>query len=394
MFVEDPPTSESFSGPSSRPAPARPRERSRREPERVDERLQRGLDVAIEQTADAVVLLDRRGRVRHANPAYLAWSRMGRDEVVGRPVWRLPGRPVDREDLVGGRRRLAAGEVWSREVRCFTRDVRRGSRSSLRWAHLTVSPVRDEDGTVVGHVAIGRDVTERRRLEAIAEAQNFQETLGFAFQGLRHELGNPVNSLKSALQFVTGNVGRMPEEKLRSYLKAMSGEVARMEYLLRSLRTFGLFQSVELEVLQLGPFFGKSCAHFREQGLENEARCSFEIEPGAERVLADPHALSQILLNLATNAVQAMRGRPDPSLSVTARPAGRRVEILVRDTGPGVSAEIGDSVFEPFFTTRSAGTGLGLTICRRLATLLGGNLELGNWARGAVARLTLEKPEV
>ncbi len=354
-----------------------------------DNRQQRALEQAIGQLDDGVVLFGRDARVRYVNEAYLRWRGSSAEEVVGAPAWTLPGAPERRNELRWARKRLGLGHAWQREY-----AVRRLSDSGeRRFLSVAVSPIRNTEGDVAEYLAIIRDVTELRRLKSIAEAHNFHDHLGVIFSGIRHELGNPINSIKTALQVVVGGIDTMPKEKLRDYLERMGEEIGRVESLLRSLRSYSLYDEPRLESIDLRMFLSRfrqlAQADFELRGMQVEVM----IDADADTVWADPQALHQVLLNLIGNATAALEGQEEAKAEILAGRRGDYCSLIVRDNGPGIPAAHLPHVFKPFYTTRSGGTGLGLPISRHLLSLMRGSIELSSSPLGTEARILLDRQE-
>ena len=116
------------------------------------------------------------------------------------------------------------------------------------------------------------------------------------------------------------------------------------------------------------------------------------LQQASPRVLADPVALEQVIHNLLTNALQALDKVPAPERQLTLQLGmdGQRGTLQVSDSGPGMADDVLQRIFEPFFSTREGGLGLGLSLCETLASSMGGSLTAGhNTPRGAVFRLSL-----
>ncbi len=347
---------------------------------------QRALEQAVSQSADAILLFGRDGRVRYCNASYKEWSGLREEMVIGTKAWHLPGAPPLRKDLHWARKRLQAGEDWQREY-----SLPRGSNEVGRFVFVTISPVRDAEGDVAEYVAVGRDITTRRRLETIAEAHNFHDNLGVVFSGIRHELGNPINSVKSALSLIQGSFETMGKEKLRIYLGQMGEEIARVEFLLRSLRSYSLYDNPRPEELDLSLFLERF-QRLAERDMDRQGvDFRIHLSPGLDTAWGDPQALHQVLFNLIGNASSAVAQREDGKVTIWASQANEHVSLVVQDNGPGIPGDHLPHVFKPFYTTRPGGTGLGLAISRHLLSLMRGSIELESSARGTLVRILLDR---
>lgn len=228
-----------------------------------------------------------------------------------------------------------------------------------------------------GHYClILRDVTEKTRLESIAQAVNTMDNIGFIFSGIRHEIGNPLNSIKMTISVLRKNLDSFSREALGEYIERTYAEVLRMEYLLKSLRNFSLFEKLDIGCHELGAFLDKFFAlvedDFARQGIQLERNAL----PDAVWIHFDPRALHQALLNLLTNAADALSGRPWPRITITLRCADKLVLLSVEDNGCGMSTEQQKILFQPFCTTKVKGNGLGLVITQKLLAKMNATLDI------------------
>lgn len=239
--------------------------------------------------------------------------------------------------------------------------------------------------------ALLQDITEKARLEAIAEAVEMMNNIGFVFTALRHELGNPVNSLKAALSVLSANLDRHSRESIAEYIERMRYEVGRVEHLLRSMKSFSMYERHEARPVDMLTFL----TSFVRLVSEGAASCGVEVIAHCPEGLCahcDPRALQQVMLNLFANAVDAVKGRDAPEVHIEAAAQGDLVAIRVRDNGQGLTREQMRDLFRPFFTSKEQGTGLGLVISRKLLARMEGTITLeSEEGHGATAVLTLRR---
>lgn len=235
-----------------------------------------------------------------------------------------------------------------------------------------------------------RDVTESARLESIARAVNVMDNAGSIFAAVRHELGNPLNSIKTILAVLAANLERHSARTIGDHIARCLSEIGRMETLLRSLKSFSLYERPALEVVALEPFLDGFLRLVSQQLETRGIRVETRIAPDAAALWTDPRALSQVLLNLAINAMDALLGRPAPELVIASRRSGAHVVLTVADNGAGIPAEQLCRLFRPFHSTKPHGTGLGLVIAQKLLAHMGGRIALESEAgTGTVVTLTL-----
>lgn len=237
-----------------------------------------------------------------------------------------------------------------------------------------------------------RDVTARARLESIAQAVNTTNNLGFVVAGLRHELGNPLNALKMTLSVLHKNLDTFPAALQREYVERSLGEVARIELLLKSLKSFNLYETCDMVEHDLGELLRRFALLVTSDLKGRGIRLEVEPVPPGCRVRVDQRALQQALLNLLANAADALEGRPDPLIVLSVRRAQGIVRLSVRDNGCGIAPEQMEGLFRPFCTTKPHGNGLGLVITRDLLARMSGEIEVES-QQGEGTTFTILLPE-
>ena len=242
-------------------------------------------------------------------------------------------------------------------------------------------------------VILLRDITQRKRLEGIAEAANLMENIGYIFAGIRHELGNPVNSLKMTLSVLRRQLGDLQPGAVVEYTERAIAELTRIECLLASLRSFTMYESVDTAPIQLLPSLHRFLDMAKKDLGTRGVRVSLEASDDDLWILANERALQQVLLNLLTNSLDALAGFESPRIDIVARLRGDSlVELSFRDNGAGMGARELNDAFKPFFTSKASGTGLGLAIVRRMLSAMGGQIVLSSQpGAGTEATVTLPR---
>lgn len=234
------------------------------------------------------------------------------------------------------------------------------------------------------------DITERRQMEAVIEAANLTKNLGYVFSGIRHEIGNPVNSIKMALSVLRKNLDEYDRDTVALFLDRSLQEVTRLEYLLRALKNYSLFERPLLEPLPIAAFLKDFLALARKDLEAKQIRLNAILPDESLRVFADGRALHHVMLNLITNAADALGNCANPQIIVSARPAEKNVEIKVDDNGCGIASGERQHLFQPFFTSKPGGTGLGLVIVKKMLLAMNGRIDLESYAgMGTTATITL-----
>lgn len=221
------------------------------------------------------------------------------------------------------------------------------------------------------------------------------QTLGVLAAGLAHEVKNPLSTMSVNLQLLAEEFAspKSPvEERTLKRARLLLGEVKRLDGIvndfLKLARGYEITPaSVDLELLvtELLGFVEPE-----NQRLGVSTRVSFD--PAARLVVADPKFLRLALMNLVVNAQHAM-AESGGELLLETRPREGEVELRITDTGPGMAAEVVDRIWQPFYSTKEGGTGLGLPTTRRIVEELGGDIRVVS-EPGRGTRFTLRLPAV
>jgi signal transduction histidine kinase len=230
---------------------------------------------------------------------------------------------------------------------------------------------RLEDEVRARTAELEREQDERRELDRQMFQMEKLATLGELTMGIAHEIGNPLAGMKAvtqALQYEEDLPAGVAEA-----LKRLEAETDRLGDFLRSFHGFAAPQATRPERVSLADAVADVMFWLRKEARSLAIEIAVDVPPDLA-VLADPHQIKQVLLNLAMNAVHAMP--KGGQLTIAASAVGDQAEITVRDTGSGIAPELLTRIFDPFFTTRADGTGLGLSIVRKIAQAHGATLSV------------------
>ncbi len=346
------------------------------------------LSEAIEQSPVGVLITDARNRILFANARLLAMSGHTAEELAGREPETLqaPGNPADLSaDLA---RALHSGHTWQGEL-LFRR--RSGEEYSVR---ASVAPVFDKEGRVRNYLAIYEDVTaaraeqnQRRQLEAqLFQAQKL-ETIGTLAGGIAHDFNNILTGILGFTEIASLSLSE--DHPAHSDLEEVRKAGMRAKDLVAQILTFARQKNAQQVPLELSDAVTEALKLVRAS-TPSTIEIERDLHPG--RVRADPTAIHQIVLNLCTNAVHAMRGKVG-KLTVRVAPVdtaatledtspklkpGSYLRLAIADTGHGMDEATLKRLFEPFFTTKKAGegTGLGLALVRGIINAHSGALRI------------------
>ena len=366
--------------------------------ERKSAESERGrLAVAVEQSAEAVLISDLNGTITYVNPAFERITGYQAAEVIGLNPRILKS---GRHDLAFYERmwsRLRSGEPWTGRITNRRKD------GVLYEAEQTTSPIRDSKGGVVGYLTVSQDVTRSIQMENELRQAQKMDSIGRLAGGIAHDFNNLLTGILGFAKVVMEDLG--PQHPSRSDLEEILRAGERAAKLTRQLLAFGHKQVLQIQPLNLNAVVASMDNMLRRTMGENIELVT-EMAENLRSVEADAGLIEQIIMNLAVNARDAMpRGGQFTLRTATAvveEGAARRhpeakpghyVVLAVKDNGEGMTDLVKQQAFEPFFTTKERGRGLGLSTVYGIVRQFGGFVELDS-APGKGTELRLFFPTV
>lgn len=328
------------------------------------------LYTAIEQAADSILITDLYGVIEYVNASFEKTSGWRRAESVGRKVSDIKVGLDEYENTEEIFSALLGGKVWRKTYKALRRN------GDVFDEEATISLVRDAGGNPLNYVFVCRDVTETRRLESIAEAVNMMDNVGYIFSGIRHELGNPINSVKTALTVLKQNLGKWQNEQIDVYIGRCLTETARVEYLLRTLKTFSMHENPQMQPVSLADYMKKIVTLISDDFEQRNIRITLSGNEDIGEALCDPRALHQVMLNLLTNSADSFEDDREAEITISLSRENKRIYVSVTDNGAGISDSQKKNLFKPFYTSKPEGNGLGLVIVRSMLGKMNGTISI------------------
>jgi len=357
-------------------------------------RQRRLLEDTFNSLVDLVAVMDKELRIVQTNDAFAARVGLKRADLMRRPLKVLVG--ADTFAYVD------AADTWQGIVPAVQRRV---DDSELDGTFLlTATPLTSEDGRTLGRVLVARDITRQTRLEveraALRERLSQSEklaSLGQFVAGIAHEMNNPLQGVMGHLELLI----EMTEaaKPVRKELKQIFQEADRAAKIVRNLLVFTGSHRIARQKTRVDRILSRALASRKAHLAAANIKVVRKQEEKLPLVLCDPAHLQQAFLNVLINAEHAIAdgggegGRIE--ITIATKNPGKRVVVTMRDSGPGIPADVMPKIFDPFFTTKEVGqgTGLGLAITYGIVQEHGGTITASNAEDGG-AVFQIELPSV
>jgi len=241
---------------------------------------------------------------------------------------------------------------------------------------LNTSFLADESGEITGVVAVIRDVTEIKDLNEEVARHKRLAALGKLSAGIAHEIRNPLSSIRGLAQFVYNSFSKTDERK--EDLNTIIQEVDRLNKLVVQVLDFAKLQKPNLTRFSLNDLIGKITELFKLEIKDKQVKFNSELSPDISKIQADEDQVRQILMNVIINAIQAIPKKGEIKIKTEkaifkGEPA---IKLIIEDSGIGIPEKDFTQIFDPFFSTKDKGSGLGLSIVYKLIEAHQGEIKV------------------
>ena len=248
-----------------------------------------------------------------------------------------------------------------------------------KYLEVRAMPRFGNNNEIIGIIHVIRDITERKKVEEALQRAEQMKMVGEWATGLVHEIKNPLAGIKGSVEVLASDANMAEED--RSIVTQAVEEIKRIEILLKSLLNFAKPPKPQLTLVDINEILDKSIVFaLRHPSVVANSSSAINVfkdfDPNIPKAMADPMQMQQVFLNLLLNAIEAM---PDGGMLATKTSYDAQlnsIQITISDTGKGIDKTLVSKVFQPFFTTKRKGSGLGLSITRRLVEQHGGHMDL------------------
>lgn len=337
------------------------------------------LEHVFDALQEGVIVLDLEGVITYLNRAACQLFGMKEEEAEGAALGaKISG--LDWEPLV------AEGRVISRDIEV--------SYPESRYLNFYLAPIAGEEGKSesLGYVMIVRDITRERAVEEAKIESERISALTMLAAGVAHEIGNPLNSLTIHLQLAGRKLAKAaPEvrEPIVELIGICQEEIRRLDFIVAQFLGAIRPHQPRLELTDINELVRESVRFLEREIADRRIRIDLELKAGLPAMPLDRDQFKQAMYNLMKNGSQAIGS--DGVIAISTDADDERFILRFEDDGAGIAADEMGRIFEPFYTTKATGTGLGLLIVRRIVREHGGEIEFES-AEGEGTRVTIYLP--
>ncbi len=355
---------------------------------------------AVTHASEAIFFTDIHGDITYINPAFTVMTGYSKDEAIGFNPRILKSGEHGPSFYGVMWHNLVQGRQWKGRVRNRRKD------GTVFVADSTITPVFSTENILRGYLCIAMDVTLELQLQERQATRQKLETIGTLAGGVAHDFNNVMTAILGYTQLLGMSVSElsahMPaphehagiQDSAREYIDGIIKATQRAKDLADRILTFSRGKTVGREATNLSTVVSDSVRLLRAT-VPSAITITTDIAKDIPRILANPTQITQVVINLGINAALAMENRDNGHIEITLASAAEAVTLTITDNGVGMSPEVINRLYEPFFTTRpeSGGTGLGLPVVLGIVTEYGGTIDIASEV-GRGSRFTITFPAI
>jgi len=322
----------------------------------------------LETMDNAVISVDNKGNIKTFNRKSEEIFGKKKEEVLNKDCQEVLNLKINGECLL---------KEYLLEKKNITQEIvleEKGLKKKI--LDLNTSFLTGESGEITGVVAVIRDVTEINDLNEEVARHKRLAALGKLSAGIAHEIRNPLSSIRGLAQFVYNSFSKTDERK--EDLNAIIQEVDRLNKLVVQVLDFAKLKKPNLTRFSLNDLIRKITELFKLEIKDKQIKFSLELSPDISKIQADEDQVRQILMNVIINAIQAIpkKGEIKIKTEKTLLKGEPAIKLIIEDSGIGIPEKDFTQIFDPFFSTKDKGSGLGLSIVYKLIEAHQGEIKV------------------
>jgi PAS domain S-box-containing protein len=347
---------------------------------KAEESLKR-LAEAMEQSVELVAVTDIKGHFVYVNKAFVDKLEYPKKEIIGKHITQILPTAFSKDQLYEMNAVLADHKVWSGDIDILSKKKQQVLVSAR------VSPIRTKDGDITSYVYVLRDITEESKIKAYLRQAQKMETIGTLAGGIAHDFNNIIATISGHTDIALQDI--KPDNPVYEDLEQIARATERAKGLVNQILTFS--RQVETKPVEVSiDMLISEAIKLLAASVPNNIRIKQDMTADCGGVMADPSQLHQVIMNICTNAIYAMKDGGgmlhirSKCIFPTQRLKSRfpeledrqYISLTFKDTGAGMDTGTAERIFEPFFTTKPVGegTGLGLSVVHGIVKNLEGEI--------------------
>jgi PAS domain S-box-containing protein len=316
-----------------------------------------------ENILDLVVGVDNNGMVSYASPSHEKVVGIPANEYTGRSVFEL----VHPEDI--GRIETLLSNMAELKSPCQFDFRHKHVKEGWVYLEVKVSPIYGENGELEYFIAVGRDISERKKTEEIMKRSEKLSVVSQLASSIAHEIRNPLTTIKGFVQLLQKEIINP------LYIDTTLKEINQIEEIIQEFLEFANLQTSRMEKVDLKILLKQVFKLIYSQSSQRNIEIVQEYELDLPKLLCDGKQIKQVFIHILQNAIEAMPNGGLIHVNVK-RPSSDQINVRFIDQGYGISKERIRKIGEPFYSTKEKGTGLGLMISHKIVQEYGGTLEI------------------
>lgn len=325
-----------------------------------------------------VGMTDKSGRITYANDYFYKISKFEKGELIGKNHRVLNSGEHSKEFFENLWSTISSGKIWSGEIKNKAKD------GTFYWTFSTISPDFDQNGNIEGYTAIRSDITKNKEMEFQIELERSKAIhssklalIGEMATGMAHEINNPLTVI-SGYMLLLRKLDKELDGKICNAIEKIENSVLRISKIIDSVRKFSRKEDgIEPITNNVNQIIEETLNIIKAKSFKQKVELKVKNISDTAEVLCDPLAIEQVLVNLISNAIDENQTKDEAWVEISFEKNEKESLFIIRDSGLGIEESKIDSIFNPFFTTKSIGegTGLGLSISKGIVEDHGGQLR-------------------
>ncbi len=251
---------------------------------------------------------------------------------------------------------------------------------------FSANPIYNEKNEITGAVLILRDLTKIKEMEKSLRIKDRLAVLGEMAAGMAHEIRNPLAAIKAGIEYLSKDFNK--GSKAYNYIQIILKEINRLDHIIRDMTLYASLKPSNKTEVNLENLIGNSIIMFQEELKERNIKLD-EHYKGKLIFIADENKIITVINNLLLNAIEATEN--NGKIEIWSEERKNDIKFMIKDEGAGIPEDILPKIFIPFFTTKSRGSGLGLSIINRIIQNHNGDIKASNWEKGACLSIRIPK---